>query len=90
MGNIIEACFLLTQQCRTRSTTAGGIRDLSSPRVGCPGVGVTVSCPVTVAKFHYASWFEAGRGHVRSQIPLRRLVRSLSATSFEPVSNQIV
>jgi len=31
------------------------------------------------AKFHYASWFEAGR----------RQVRSWSATSFEPASNQI-
>jgi len=31
------------------------------------------------AKFHYASWFEAGR----------RQVRSWSATSFEPFSNQL-
>jgi len=27
-------------------------------------------------KFHYASWFEAGRRQVRSQTPLRYLVRS--------------
>jgi len=40
-------------------------------------------------KFHYASWFEAGRRQVRSQIPLHYLVRSWSATSFEPASNQI-
>jgi len=39
------------------------------------------------AKFHYASWFEAGCRQVRSQIPLRYLVRT--ATSFEPASNQI-
>ena len=45
------------------------------------------------AKFHYASWFDAGRRQVQSQIPLRYLVRSwlqtgsnLSATSFEPDS----
>ena len=40
------------------------------------------------AKFHYASWFEAGRRQVRSQISLRYLVpiRSWSATSFEPAS----
>ena len=31
------------------------------------------------AKFHYASWFEAGR----------RQVRSLSATNFEPVCDQL-
>jgi len=37
------------------------------------------------AKFHYASWFEACRRQVRSQIPLRYLVR----TSFEPAPNQI-
>ena len=37
------------------------------------------------AKFHYASWFEAGRRQVRSQIPLRYLVR----TSFEPAPNQL-
>jgi len=45
-------------------------------------VGVSaVSClQCTVkAKFHYASWFEAGRRQVQSQIPLRYLVR----TSFE-------
>jgi len=30
-------------------------------------------------KFHYASWFEAGS----------KLVRSWSATSFEPVCNQL-
>jgi len=52
------------------------------------------------AKFHYARWFEAARRHVRNQIPLRclvrswfeagrRQVRSLSATSFEPASNQL-
>jgi len=37
------------------------------------------------AKFHYASWFEAGRRQARSQIPLRYLIR----TSFEPASNQL-
>ena len=37
------------------------------------------------AKFHYASWFEAGRRQFRSQIPLRYLVR----TSLEPAPNQI-
>jgi len=37
------------------------------------------------AKFHYASWIEAGRRQIRSQIPLRYLVR----TSFEPASNQL-
>jgi len=37
------------------------------------------------AKFHYASWFGAGSKLVRSQIPLRYLVR----TSFEPASNQL-
>jgi len=37
------------------------------------------------AKFHYASWFEAGRRQVRSQVPLRYLVR----TSFEPAPNQL-
>jgi len=31
--------------------------------------------------------FEAGRRQVRSQIPLRYLVRSWSPTSFEPASN---
>jgi len=36
-------------------------------------------------RFHYAIWFEAGRRHVRSQIPLRYLVRSWS----EPASNQL-
>jgi len=36
------------------------------------------------AKFHYAGCFEAGRRQVRSQIPLRYLVRSWSATTFEP------
>jgi len=35
------------------------------------------------AKFHYASWFEAGRRQVRSQIPLRYLVRP----SFDPAPN---
>ena len=35
-------------------------------------------------KFHYASWFEACRRKVRSQILLRYLVR----TSFEPAPNQ--
>jgi len=37
----------------------------------------------------YASWFKVGRRQVRSQIPLRYLVRSWSATvrtSFEPDS----
>ena len=34
------------------------------------------------AKFHYASCFEAGRRQIRSQIPLRYLVR----TSSEPTS----
>jgi len=34
------------------------------------------------AKLHYASWFKAGRRQVRSQIPLRYLVR----TSSEPDS----
>jgi len=38
------------------------------------------------AKFHYVSWFEAGRRQVRSQIPLCYLIRSWSATSFEPDS----
>jgi len=38
------------------------------------------------AKFHYASWFKGGRRQVRSQIPLRYLVPSWSATSFEPDS----
>ena len=37
------------------------------------------------AKFHYASWFGAGSKLVRSQIPLRYLVR----TSFEPASNKM-
>jgi len=32
------------------------------------------------AKFHYASWFKAGHRQVRSQIPLRYLVRRWSAT----------
>ena len=45
---------------------------------------------VTVkVKFHYASWFEAGRRQVQIQIPLRCLVRSWSATGFEPASNQL-
>jgi len=44
---------------------------------------------VLKAKFHCTSWFEAGRRQVRSQIPLRYLVRSWSATSFEPASNQL-
>jgi len=39
-----------------------------------------VSCHQTLkAKFHYASWFEAGH----------RQVRRCSATSFEPASNQL-
>jgi len=37
------------------------------------------------AKFNYASWFEAGRRQVRSQIPLRYLVRTI----FEPASSQL-
>jgi len=37
------------------------------------------------AKFHYASWFEAGFKQVRSQIPLHYLV----GTSFEPAPNQL-
>ena len=37
------------------------------------------------AKFHYTSWFGAGSKLVRSQIPLRYLIR----TSFEPTSNQL-
>jgi len=51
----------------------------SIPSVG-PGadLGVqAVSPQVTVrAKFHYTSWFEAGRRQVRSQISLHYLVRS--------------
>jgi len=39
-------------------------------------------CRLVKAKFHYTSWFEAGSKLVRSQIPLRYLVR----TSFEPAS----
>jgi len=34
------------------------------------------------AKFHYTSWFGAGSNLVRSQIPLRYLIR----TSSEPAS----
>jgi len=41
------------------------------------------------AKFHYTSWFKAGRRQVRSQIPLRYLVWSWSATWYEPASNQL-
>jgi len=49
------------------------------------------------AKFHYASWFEAGRRQVRSQIPLRCLVQSWFKAGgrdrFEagrrPASNQL-
>ena len=44
------------------------------------------------AKFHYATCSKlvrTGRRPVRSQIPLRYLVRSLSPTSFEPVCDQL-
>jgi len=37
------------------------------------------------AKFHYNSWFGADSELVRSQIPLRYLVR----TSFEPAPSQL-
>jgi len=56
----------------------------------CLSLGVTTfyyefdQCSVK-AEFHYASWFEAGRRQVRSQISLRCLVR----TSFEPAPNQL-
>jgi len=43
-------------------------------------------CAISVnAKFHYASWFGVGSELVRSQIPLRYLVR----TSFEPASSYL-
>jgi len=42
------------------------------------------------AKFHYASWFEVGSELVRSWFEAgRRPASNLSATSFEPASNQI-
>jgi len=48
------------------------------------------------AKFRYANWFEVGRRQVRSQIPLRYLVRSWSQTGsklvrpcLRPASNQL-
>jgi len=41
------------------------------------------------AKFHYASWFEAGRRQVRSQIPLCHLVRSWSQTCSKLVGDQL-
>jgi len=45
----------------------------------------TLSTRLFKAKFHYASWFGAGSKLVRSQVPLRYLVR----TSFEPATNQL-
>ena len=52
----------------------------------CMNLKVRVACNFNClkAKFHYASWFEACRRQVRSQIPLHYLVR----TCFEPASNQ--
>jgi len=42
------------------------------------------------AKFHYPSWFEAGSKLVADRFEAgRRPVSNLSATSFEPASNQI-
>jgi len=42
------------------------------------------------AKFHYASWFEAGSKLVADRFEAgRRQASNLSATSFEPASNQI-
>jgi len=63
--------------------------------------GRDISLSSTIkSKFHYASWFEAGRRQVRNHIPLRYLVpscfeagrrqlRSWSATSFEHVCDQL-
>ena len=42
------------------------------------------------ANFHYASWFEAGSKLVADRFEAgRRPVSNLSATSFEPASNQL-
>ena len=55
-------------------------------RVGNPRVGVSTSCQVK-AKFHYASWFEAGSELVPSWFEAgRRPASNLSAISFEPAS----
>jgi len=43
---------------------------------------IFTGCCLLKAKLHYASWFEAGRRQVWSQIPLRYLAR----TSAEPDS----
>jgi len=62
---------------------------------------VTVCCFVKIfvvliailcakANFHYASWFEAGSKLVADRFEAgRRPVSNLSATSFEPASNQL-
>ena len=61
-------------------------------------IGLTFFALQVKAKFHYTSWFEAGRRPVQNQIPLCYLVQSwsqtgskrlrpasnLSATSFKP------
>ena len=56
-------------------------------RVDAPRLGERSSTELFKAKFHYASWFEAGRRQVRSQIPLRYLVRSCFEAGHRRASN---
>jgi len=48
------------------------------------------NCHLAKAKFRYASWFEAGSKLVKDRFEACwRPASNLSATSFEPASNQL-
>jgi len=48
---------------------------LYHPSAALCQITLTTRCYLLKAKFHYASWFEAGRRQVRSQSPLCYLVQ---------------